>query len=136
MMTDRAEQVESEGRSGKRQGGKNLFRMPASLTRYMKLHHHRQKRTGDLKAPTETDGIKSDLLTQPPKPPFLATPATATDPCTDPETLWLIARQEPELRRWLVANPSASASLLETVSQLGGPGVRRALEILLDIPHK
>lgn len=135
MMAGRAEQVESEEEPRNRQGGRPFFMMPSLLTKYMKLRRP-HKRIGDLKVCKETDRVISDLSAQPPRPPFLATPATATDPFTDPEILWLIARQEPELRRWLVANPSASASLLETVSQLGGPGVRRALEILLDIPHK
>lgn len=49
-----------------------------------------------------------------------------------PEVLWFIAEHEPELRRWLVANPSADAALLEYVAQAGGPGVNRALTILLD----
>ncbi|MCP8614857.1 hypothetical protein [Bifidobacterium asteroides] len=62
----------------------------------------------------------------------MPTALMATDPETDPSILWTIAREEPRLRRWLVANPAASPALLETVSQLGGPGVRRALEVLLD----
>ncbi|WP_339351211.1 hypothetical protein [Bifidobacterium indicum] len=56
----------------------------------------------------------------------------ATDPETPTDILWLIAREHPELRRWLAANPAASPALLETVSQLGGPGVKRSLEILLE----
>ena len=68
----------------------------------------------------------------PPEPPLVPTALMATDPETDPSILWTIAREEPRLRRWLVANPAASPALLETVSQLGGPGVRRALEVLLD----
>ena len=56
----------------------------------------------------------------------------ACDPATAPEVLWFIAEHEPELRRWLVANPSADAALLEYVAQAGGPGVNRALTILLD----
>lgn len=68
----------------------------------------------------------------PPPPPLELTPQVACDPSTDPEVLWRIARDVPELRRWVVANPSADAMLLEYVSQAGGPGVRRALEVLLD----
>jgi hypothetical protein len=59
-------------------------------------------------------------------------PLLACDPATAPEVLWFIAEHEPELRRWLVANPSADAALLEYVAQAGGPGVNRALTILLD----
>lgn len=69
---------------------------------------------------------------EPPPPPLALTPALAADPQTDVDILWRIAREEPELRRWLVANPNADAELLEYVSQAGGPGVRRALNVLLD----
>lgn len=68
----------------------------------------------------------------PPEPPLKLTPAIACDPHTAGEVLWYIARHVPELRRWLVANPRADASLLEYVSQAGGPGVREALELLLE----
>ncbi|WP_232339228.1 hypothetical protein [Bifidobacterium choladohabitans] len=74
----------------------------------------------------------AEVRTPPPEPPLVPTALMATDPETDPSILWAIAREEPRLRRWLVANPAASPALLETVSQLGGPGVRRALEVLLD----
>ena len=70
-------------------------------------------------------------MTAPPEPPIALTPEVACSPDTDPEILWHIAWHVPELRRWLVANPQASPELLEYVSQAGGPGVRRALEILL-----
>ncbi|MBW3094848.1 hypothetical protein KIH75_05765 [Bifidobacterium sp. 64T4] len=69
---------------------------------------------------------------EPPAPPLALTPALAADPETDIDILWHIAREAPELRRWLVANPKADARLLEYVSQAGGPGVRRALNVLLD----
>ncbi|MBW3078485.1 hypothetical protein KIH76_04515 [Bifidobacterium sp. 81T8] len=68
----------------------------------------------------------------PPQPPLLLTPLVACDPATDTDILWHIAREAPELRRWLVANPRADAALLEYVAQAGGPGVREALTILLD----
>lgn len=68
----------------------------------------------------------------PPAPPIALTPLVACDPGTPTEVLWHIARNVPELRRWLVANPSADAELLEYISQAGGPGVREALELLLD----
>ncbi|NEG70515.1 hypothetical protein F6S87_07910 [Bifidobacterium sp. BRDM6] len=68
----------------------------------------------------------------PPAPPLVPTPLMACDPATDPSLLWQLARDEPELRRWIVANPAASASLLEFISQAGGPGVREALTLLLD----
>ncbi|WP_240542042.1 hypothetical protein [Bifidobacterium sp. CP2] len=69
---------------------------------------------------------------EPPEPPIVLTPTVAADPDTDADVLWHIARHAPELRRWLVANPAADAHLLEYVSQAGGPGVRRALTVLLD----
>lgn len=68
----------------------------------------------------------------PPRPPLQLTPLVACDPATDMDVLWHIAREAPELRRWLVANPRADAALLEFVAQAGGPGVREALTLLLD----
>ncbi|RBP97280.1 hypothetical protein CRD60_07575 [Bifidobacterium aemilianum] len=68
----------------------------------------------------------------PPEPPLELTPLLACSPDTDPEILWFIARQAPQLRRWLVANPRADASLLEYVSQAGGPGLDTAFSILFD----
>ena len=90
--------------------------------------------TGDDLSPDEPDCFEpmTDDRTPPPEPPLVPTALMATDPATDPSILWTIAREEPRLRRWLVANPAASPALLETISQLGGPGVRRALEVLLD----
>ncbi|KFI95733.1 hypothetical protein BSTEL_0539 [Bifidobacterium stellenboschense] len=69
---------------------------------------------------------------EPPAPPLELTPQVAADPTTDADVLWHIARVAPELRRWLVANPKADAALLEYVSQAGGPGVKRALTVLLE----
>ena len=72
-----------------------------------------------------------DLLT-PPEPPMVFTEAMACDATTDQEILWLIARECPLLRRWLIANPRADAALLEYVAQAGGPGVKHAFEVLFE----
>ncbi|PWG65931.1 hypothetical protein [Bifidobacterium callitrichidarum] len=107
------------------------------------IGRHRAKtgRLGSLRQrqrlPGETAGDESAAdaipdMTAPPEPPIVLTPAVACSSDTDPDVLWHIARNVPELRRWLVANPQADAGLLEYVSQAGGPGVRRALEILLE----
>jgi hypothetical protein len=50
----------------------------------------------------------------------------------DEEILWHIAREAPELRRWLVANPHADALLLEYVAQSGGPGVNEAFAVFFE----
>ncbi|NMM94913.1 hypothetical protein [Bifidobacterium oedipodis] len=71
-------------------------------------------------------------MTAPPSPPIRLTPAVAVSPDTPQEILWHIAQHAPELRRWLVANPRADAILLEYISQAGGPGVKQALEVLLE----
>ncbi|MBW3093223.1 hypothetical protein KIH79_09905 [Bifidobacterium sp. 82T10] len=71
-------------------------------------------------------------VAEPPAPPIVLTPLLACDPATDPDILWHIAREAPELRRWLVANPNADAALLEYVAQAGGPGVNVALTVLLE----
>lgn len=67
----------------------------------------------------------------PPAPPPALTAALACDPETDQELLWYIATEAPELRKWIAANPKATPELLETISQLGGPGVKEALTVLL-----
>lgn len=72
-------------------------------------------------------------MVEPPAPPMRLTAAVACDPQTDEAVLWHIARTAPELRRWLVANPKSSPELLEFVAQAGGPGVREAIEVLLDL---
>lgn len=66
----------------------------------------------------------------PPKPPIILTPLIAIDPSTKTEILWHIARNIPELRKWVIANPSADAQLLEYISQKGGPDVRHSFEVL------
>lgn len=68
----------------------------------------------------------------PPAPPVRYTPAIACDPATEMPVLWRIAREHPDLRRWLVANPRADAAILEYVAQAGGPGVREAFDVLFD----
>lgn len=65
-----------------------------------------------------------------PEPPLKLTPLLATDPHADSDILWYIARNAPHLRKWLIANESASPELLEFVSQSGGPGVKEAFEVL------
>ncbi|MFT8704684.1 hypothetical protein [Bifidobacterium aquikefiricola] len=69
---------------------------------------------------------------QPPKPPLPRTPLTACDPDTPLSALWAIAREQPELRRYIIANPSATPDLLEYIAQSGGPGVTHCMRILLD----
>lgn len=78
------------------------------------------------------DGRRPLVVREPPAPPLQPTPLMACDPATPPEILWRIARDEPSLRRWIVANPQADAALLEFISQAGGPYVRESLQILLD----
>lgn len=75
---------------------------------------------------------RGDATLEPPQPPIELTPLVACDPNTPMEVLWHIAREIPELRRWLVAHPQADAALLEYVAQAGGPGVNEALTVLLD----
>ena len=57
---------------------------------------------------------------------------TAGDPNTPMDALWHIARTMPPLRKWVVVNRAADANLLEYISQQGGPGVRQALELVLE----
>ncbi len=85
---------------------------------------------GHLGADLDAVPIAATDVLSPPPPPLVVTPAMACDPDTDMPTLWLIAREHPHLRKWLIANPKADAALLEYVSQAGGPGVRDAFDIL------
>ncbi|MCI1978323.1 MAG: hypothetical protein LKJ44_01185 [Bifidobacteriaceae bacterium] len=57
---------------------------------------------------------------------------SALDPLAPAGILWKIARQCPELRHWLIANPAASPELLEYVSQRGGPGVKEGFHVLFE----
>lgn len=77
--------------------------------------------------------IKNSYATKtssPPKPPIILTPYVAIGPATKTEVLWYIAQKIPELRKWIIANPSADAQILEYISQQGGPDVRYSFEVL------
>lgn len=52
------------------------------------------------------------------------------DPSTPLPVLWRIARERPDLRRWLIVNPAAPPELLEYIAQTGGPGVGQGLRVL------
>lgn len=72
----------------------------------------------------------------PPQPPIILTPLVAVDPTTQPKILWYIAKHIPELRKWVIANPTADAQLLEYISQQGGPDVRYSFEVLFSAYDK
>ncbi|BDR52294.1 hypothetical protein KIM372_02010 [Bombiscardovia nodaiensis] len=97
-----------------------------------KLKHLQAQESARSSTATPADRQLGQARIPPPAPPLLLTPALACDPETDPEVLWHIAQHVPELRRWLAANPRATPEMLETISQLGGPGVKRALTVLLE----
>lgn len=71
-------------------------------------------------------------LVEPPAPPIELTPLVACSADTAQDVLWHIAEHAPKLRKWLVANPSATPAMLEYLAQVGGPGVPEALRILLE----
>nr|WP_240542347.1 hypothetical protein [Bifidobacterium felsineum] len=96
-----------------------------------RLHHLKQShRLPDAALHQEPEEIQD--LTTPPAPPIILTPQVACSPDTDMDVLWHIALHLPELRKWIVANPQADAAILEFISQAGGPGVKPALEVLLE----
>lgn len=70
-------------------------------------------------------------MVEPPAPPIELTPLVACSADTAQDMLWHIAEYAPRLRKWLVANPSATPAMLEYLAQVGGPGVPEALRILL-----
>ena len=59
-------------------------------------------------------------------------PLVACSPDTPQDVLWHIAEYAPQLRKWLVANPSVTPAMLDYLAQVGGPDVARALQILLE----
>lgn len=71
-------------------------------------------------------------LVEPPSPPIPLTPLVACSPGTPQDVLWHIAEYAPQLRKWLIANPSATPAMLEYLAQVGGPDVARSLQILLE----
>lgn len=77
-----------------------------------------------------TVGMQSHL--SPPEPPPQPSPAVACDPSTPLNVLWEFAREYPNLRYWIVANPTATPEILEFIAQQGGPGVAYGLGILLE----
>ena len=83
--------------------------------------------TGSTTAGRETD---PDPAWMPPKPPPHLDEKTTMDPSTPLSVLWTIARERPDLRRWLIVNPSAPPELLEYIAQEGGPGVGQGLRVL------
>ena len=111
-----------------------LCERPRAGTARRRLRHSQARRAKRKSIPGRRMHALQRRSTRaaPPPPPLRLSPLLACDPATAPEVLWFIAEHEPELRRWLVANPSADAALLEYVAQAGGPGVNRALTILLD----
>jgi len=58
---------------------------------------------------------------------FTATPQVAADPATPATVLAEIARDRPELRPYLAANPAAYPQLLEWLAVLGDPAVDAVL---------
>lgn len=100
--------------------------LSARRLRRLQRAHRLPEQENSEKIPTISD------LTTPPDPPIILTPQIACSPETESDVLWHIAQHVPELRRWVVANPKADAGLLEFISQTGGPGVRQALEVLLE----
>lgn len=70
-------------------------------------------------------------MLNPPQPPLQPNALVACNPSTPCETLWLIAREHPDLRQWIIANPAATPDLLEYIAQSGGPHVARCMQLLL-----
>lgn len=92
----------------------------------------RSKRHERRRAPPKYQPhARQRALVEPPAPPIELTPLVACSADTAQDVLWHIAEYAPRLRKWLVANPSATPAMLEYLAQVGGPGVPEALRILL-----
>lgn len=95
-------------------------------------HGHHGKRHERRRAPPKYQPhARQRALVEPPAPPIELTPLVACSADTAQDVLWHIAEYAPRLRKWLVANPSATPAMLEYLAQVGGPGVPEALRILL-----
>ena len=95
-------------------------------------HGHHGKRHERRRAPPKYQPhARQRALGEPPAPPIELTPLAACSADTAQDVLWHIAEYAPRLRKWLVANPSATPAMLEYLAQVGGPGVPEALRILL-----
>lgn len=92
---------------------------------------HRTQRTRREPPPYQPKPRPKPLV-DPPSPPIPLTPLVACSPDTPQDVLWHIAEYAPQLRKWLVANPSATPAMLDYLAQVGGPDVARALQILLE----
>lgn len=102
----------------------------------MRKKRKRKKRKEERRKRKEERGkimseINSKKLT-PPKPPIMPTEDIACSPKTSQEVLWYIAQNIPHLRKWIIANTSADARLLEYISQQGGPDVRHSFNVLFE----
>lgn len=75
---------------------------------------------------------ENGLHTAPPQPPIKLDEKITMDPKTPLPLLWKIARERPDLRRWLIVNPSVPPELLEYIAQKGGPGVGQGLRVLFN----
>ncbi|MFY4635709.1 hypothetical protein ACOVJL_02465 [Scardovia wiggsiae] len=73
----------------------------------------------------------SMMMPEPPPPPLKLTPYVAVS-YSATEILWYIARNIPQLRCWLIANPDSTPELLEYISQSGGPHVKECFTVLFD----
>lgn len=95
-------------------------------------HGHHGKRHERRRAPPKYQPhARQRALVEPPAPPIELTLLVACSADTAQDVLWHIAEYAPRLRKWLVANPSATPAMLEYLAQVGGPGVPEALRILL-----
>jgi len=92
---------------------------------------HRAQRTRREPPPYQPKPRPKPLV-DPPSPPIPLTPLVACSPDTPQDVLWHIAEYAPQLRKWLVANPSATPAMLDYLAQVGGSDVARALQILLE----
>ena len=122
--------------TGKRRNARKTHPHASRRETTEESRHHRTPCAANpatrLAALTTNPPTRRPRTLNPPAPPILLTPRIAADPNTPIDVLWHIARHAPELRRWLVINPNADATLLEHISQAGGPGVKQALTILIE----
>lgn len=112
----------------------NLFIRKQNAHKPHWINLHRTRRHENHKPSTSAKTCQANMPSktlQPPQPPIVLTPQIAACEHTDPKILWHIAQHLPALRKWVIANPSANAQLLEYIAQQGGPDVNHSIRVLL-----
>lgn len=109
----------------------NLYSSPSDKTgtNQPELFKHKSEQSNHRYRASPQDSAHYADPLHPPPPPLRLTPYVAVS-STDQTVLWYIAKNVPDLRCWVIANPRAKPDLLEYISQSGGPHVKDCFTVL------